>query len=179
MKKFYSWLQEEVNTKDLNTYLYKSSLKSIKNKNKALHEIDQVVQLLIKENLDLDKVIKSKNLNVNVNKSLNKKTYAYYDPNNQQIVINEAWINHLEKYMAKDHALKLCLSHEIFHVLEENSWHASYKRRQRNILLEVSAIKFSQNYMKLPYHPSVYEYSYGLENELFTEKELIDFLKGR
>lgn len=178
MNALYSWLQEEVNCQDLNEFLYEKNLGKIKDKVKAKQDIDGVVKTLLEANLDYEKLIEQNGYNISIQPLLNPKTHALFNPNTQEICISSNWLQYLESKLDKQTAYRFCLSHEICHLIESDSWFQSYNRRERRTLLEVVALKYSQCVMSLNYHPNIFEYGYGLKHEFYTKEDLVNYLKG-
>lgn len=178
MNEFSLWLQEEVNCSNINDYLYLHSLKKIKNKVDVLSQISVISDAMIRENFQLESLMNYHNVELIVTSDMQKNVHATFNPNDNTIKINKEWIEFLSRFMSEDNALQFCLSHEIAHVIEDDEIFNRLKRRERTIAYEVLAVMFSHKYSQLSYHPYLYEYYYGIENNLYSKEALISFLKG-
>lgn len=177
MNAFYLWLQNEVNTHDLNASLYRANLHEIKESPEILKDIEifaqEVLDQIAKQETDrcLDTITLS------VQNIKDSRTHALFNPNTQSIVINARWLDFLKNHMSETDAVEFCRTHELSHALEFKYFN-TLKRKARIQACEVLAKRVSQKSINAPYHPSIYEYRYGLDNGHYTQTELITYLKG-
>src|SRR5690554_3272612 len=174
----YLCLQKEVKCGDLNDFLYEKNISNVKKKEQAKEDINALVDLLLESKFNHEEVINKKGFRVKVQSLMNPHTHAMFNPNTKEILISPNWLQYLESKLDENTAYEFCLSHEVCHLLENDAWFASYRRRERRAMLEVVALMYSQRITNLNYHPSIFEFGYGLKHKLYTEEDLLIYLKG-
>lgn len=178
MKKFSLWLQEEVNSDNIEETLNKFYCQNQKLDSDDYLMVKDLVNNLLSRNLKLEDIIADKNISVSITDHIDLKVHAMYNPNDQTITINKNWYEFLMKHMSEDMAYTFIVSHEVSHSLEEDSFFKEFKRRKRNSALELMSLLYSKEYSKVDYHPFLYEYYYGIENGFYSKEDLVEYLKG-
>lgn len=176
MNAFYLWLQNEVKCNDISQCLYLSELVSFKNPKEIFNEIDKLAMEVVGKLKASPEWQSNLLMSVSVESIKNDKVHAYYDSNHERIVIDAKWLRFLENYLSPNEALSFCLSHEVTHMLEKDTFKAC-KRKQKNQADEVLAKRVSQLYVEISHHPSIFEYIYAIENHYYTKEILIKHLK--
>lgn len=177
MKEFYLWLQSEVKCHDLNAGLYHSNLSEFKDVTSVLKDIEIYALEILEHLRHQDNKSRLDALNISIETLRDTKTHASFNPNTQSIVINRDWLDYLKNHMSENDAYEFCRSHELSHALEFD-YFKNLKRKARNQACEVLAKRVSQLSINAPYHPSIYEYKYGLDSMHYTKTDLINYIKG-
>lgn len=175
MKEFYLWLQNEVKCLDLNTCLYLSNLNQFKEPKMILEKIEKVAHSIARQFKNGE--YRDDSLSVSVEDLKNSKVHASFNPNTHEIVINKVWLDFLNRFLSPEQSMDFCRYHELTHTLEDH-YFKEYKRKQRHQAHEVLAKRVSSLCVDTSYHPSIYEYKYGLECNHYTQEQLIHYLKG-
>lgn len=177
MNAFCSLLQNAVNANDINHDLYLSALKSFKNPHEILERIETYAKE-IAQNYSSGKLSAvALGIEIRYETSMNSNVHAAFNPNTNQLMINQKWLDFLSDYLGEAKAIDLCLSHELTHAVESD-YFKDLKRKQRNSVLEILAKKVSQIVVGNEFHPSLYEYAYALENNHYPLDTLVTYLKG-
>ena len=153
----------------LNKQLYLKELKSFKNTQEIYSKIINSNLRLINKYGNVSDILLHSTLEIDEEPHhYFKDIHAQYinDAGEKKIWINSEWVNSYAELIGNNLARELHIAHELYHYLEENEvlWYENLRRKEKNIISEVSAIMFSQMIVNLKENPVIYEYLILIKN---------------